>query len=252
MDLNDYKKIGKDFSFVELPNITDKNQGYLKDFVDFKEADLELKVYLGKLIICRCFSLSGGIHFPDDVNWFINNFMEEFKRDLIKPWLTNTIKEAILMILSNDPFAKEIIGSTFMFTVIEYYAKHKLGFRPLEYDFFDKKKNDYFKKDFRFNFPELKKVPKDISLPRAIELLQRKSFLISDTFNDIDKINKQRQKELGFQETRWTKYKISSRLAISRNTMLHGENHAFYDVGKYLTMLYILFYLCDTKDKTNN
>jgi hypothetical protein len=66
---------------------------------------------------------------------------------------------------------------------------------------------------------------------------------IANSLNDIDKHNIERLTKAGIEEKRWIKIKISDRLSLARNTMLHRENHSFYEKGQFLLMLFILFHL---------
>lgn len=210
--------------------------------VDYDNADLDLKIHLSKVILCRCFSPTGGIYFPADTDWFISNFFRTYDYDLLKPWLTGAIKEANKMMM-NDSFTG-VIGMTFMFGVVEFYAKHNLGFKPNDFDFFDDNKKNYFKE----NNKNAKNVLLEISLGKAIQLLQQKDFPISHSLNYIDKYNIERLQEVGIEEGRRVKVKIADRLSLARNAMLHGEQHSFYDKGKYLVMLFILFHLHELKE----
>lgn len=235
MNIQEYKEKIWKIGFIEYPTIITGKELSLQEIVDIDIADLDLKIHLAKVIMCRCFSPTCGIYWPDNPDWFISHFLNIFDKDLIKPWLTNTIKEAINMIMSADTFNKCIIGTTFMFGVIEFYAKYKLGYRPEEYDFFDNISHRSFR---------------DMSIGDAFNKLKKTNTKIAGILNEIDKHNLTLLKKTGIAEERYVKGRIASRLSLSRNTMLHGENHSFYDVGEYLIMLYILFYLHDLKEIT--
>jgi hypothetical protein len=178
------------------------------------------------------------------VEWFAKNFFCEMQRDFIKPELSETIKFASGMILANEPFTKGIIGTTFMFGVIEFYAKHKLGFRPMEYNFFDKKgKNQYLQQ------LDLQNKKMDLSIKPAFEQLQQKALPISIALNEIDAFTKSRLSSVGIDSKDWTVHSIGERLNLARNPMLHGEAHSFYSTGAYLLLLYSLFHLHDLKEQ---
>lgn len=244
MDIRDYKREIKRDNFEEFPLAINFYRP-LSSIVPYDKATPALKIYLCKLIMCRNFTpTSGDIVFPEDLYWFINEFRKEYQTDLVKPWLTPAIKEAISQILSEDVFGKNITGTTFMFGVVEFYAKYELGFRPLHYNFFDKRKKDY-KDYYKGHFKRQgKKVPFDLSISSAFEILQKEMtrFRISKCLNQIDENNKQQILKMGIKEGKWITPKISDRLSIARNTMLHGENHTFYNIGAFLIMLYILFH----------
>jgi len=235
MNIPDYRKIAFEKNFKEHPDVNTGTE-LISRFVVYSDANLELKIYLAKLILCRSFYGTYTAWY-DDVKWFINGFFEEYSGDNIKPWLSLTIKEAAQMILSDELFTKGVIGTTFMFGVMEYYAKHKLGFRPMDYNFFDKKKKEYVKKiDPKKN---------DLSIRPAFEYLQKLNLPVSIALNEIDTftINKLTEKDISSEG--WRPHKIADRLNLARNPMLHGETHTFYNEGPYLLMLYILFHLID-------
>ena len=56
-------------------------------------------------------------------------------------------------------------------------------------------------------------------------------------------------KNLSLTEEGFIEFKIADRLNTARNAMLHGINLTFFDKGKYLLMLYILFHLNELKEK---
>jgi hypothetical protein len=103
-----------------------------------------------------------------------------------------------------------------------------LGFRPEKYDFFDHENLNSYRR---------------MSISEAIMRLKKTNTAIAKSLNEIDKHNITRFKEVGITNERWTQIKIADRLTLSRNTMLHGENHSSSVEGQYLVMLYILFYL---------
>lgn len=233
MTVQQYKDEVAKNHFVEFPYFIGGNAQQLSDFVVFDLADYDLKIHLAKVILCRCFSPTGGIYFPFDADWFISNFLKTYERDLTKPWITSAIKMAADMIMSDDTFDKGVIATTFMFGIIEYYAKHKLGFKPLDFDPFDTDNLSKFRNTF---------------IGDAISKLKKTKTAIGKSLTDIDKHNIARLKEFGITEQRFTKARIADRLTLARNTMLHGENHSFYDTGKYLLMLYILFHIHEEQE----
>lgn len=230
MTTDEYRAKIESIGFEEFPYVISGNGKFLSEFVDFDKADLQLKIHIAEVVICRCFSATGGIYFPADSKWYITEFLRFYKNDIPKPWLTSAIKEAIEMILSNDTFTKGVIGTTFMFGVVEFYAKHFLGYRPMQFDFFDSESHSKFRNMF---------------IGDAINKLKRTDTEIAKSLNRIDKFSIEQLKKVGIEEKRWTQSRIADRLSLSRNTMLHGENQSFYGKGEYLIMLYILFYLHD-------
>ena len=238
MNIIDYKLLAGQRNFNEYP---DYNTGteLVSAFVDYSKIEPDLKLYLAKLILCRSFYGTYTAWYAD-VEWYIRGFFTEYKNDHIKPHLSETIREASEMILSEHTFTKGIIGTTFMFGVLEFCAKYKLGFRPMEYNFFDKKKKEYVKQY------EPKKF--DLAIKGAFEYLQKKNLPISIALNEIDTFTINRLTKKGIPSEKWTPHKIADRLNLPRNPMLHGETHNFYDVGPYLVMLYILFYLVNENE----
>lgn len=232
MTINDFKIKAKEIVFEEYPFIMDGKALHLQSFVDFNQADLELKIYLAQLILGRCFSPTGGIVFPHDSSWFISESFKSYDKDLIRSWTTPTIKKAIKYIMTGDHFTDRIIGTTYMFGIVEFYVKHLLGWRPHNFDFFDK--NSHAK--FRI-----------MSIGNALKLLQKMELELAVTLNAIDKQNCNRLKEVGIWETRFTIARIADRITLARNTMLHGETHTFSEMGQYLIVLYFLFHLYDLK-----
>jgi hypothetical protein len=232
MNLNDYKITIAANGFDEQPLIIFPGMLSLESFIIYQDADVDLKIYLAKLILCRNFSATGGNDILTDPLWFIRSFISCYEKDLIKPWLTEPIREGMEMILSEDAFSKGVIGTTFMFGIVEFYAKYLLGWKPEGADFFDTS----YHRPYRTLF-----------IGAAINGLKKLDNELANALNEIDEYCVQRLQERGIEEKRWIKPKIADRLALARNTMLHGENHSFYSIGKYLCMLYILFYLCDQK-----
>lgn len=178
----------------------------------------------------------------EDVFWFIRGFLAEFNRDVVKPALTEAIKEAIQMAISEEKHTKAIIGTSFMYGVLEFYAKHHLGFQPLNYNLNDESKHDYTRK----YSPNGKRFV--LSLATAFKILQQQNCSIAEALNDIDKFTTERLKIHGIDDCKQSGiyYKIVDKLTNTRNPMLHGERHSPKD-GPYLSMLYILFHLMDLK-----
>lgn len=232
MTIKEYKSRAREFGFEEYPYVIAENEPSLKSLVEFDKADIDLKIYLTKLILCRNFSPAGGYEVFSDHIWLLEKFSMEFQQDLIKPWISNSIKEAFEMILNGDTFTKNIIATTFMFGVVEYYAKFLLGWKTGEDDFFDK--------DFHKKYREL-------SIGHAINRLKKQNTSLAKDLSEIDKYAIGRLKELNIKEESWVIATISDRLTIARNTMLHGENHSFHSIGKYLLSIYMLLHLHEVK-----
>lgn len=245
LNLAAYKILIAEIKFDEYPTGFIPEQGYLNKFIKYYDTDIDLKMYLAQLILCRSFYGTYTAWYAD-VDWFINSFFAHYELDFIKPGLTNAIKEAAGMIISEDVFSKKIIGTTFMFGILEFYAKHKLGFRPQEYNYFDSKKKEYIKQIV----PAVNKP--DLTIKAAFEYLQKQRLSHSKALNDIDTFTTGRVSAGGIESKEWTPHEIADRLTLARNSILHGELHSFYDKGPYLVMLYILFYLHDLKEHTDH
>ena len=246
MNLKDYKDLVTEVDFKEYPWLFIHDKDYLSQIINYDETDIELKIYLSQLILSRSF-FGTYTSWYLDVEWFINSFFKDFKIDFVKPALTETIREAAGMIMSEESFTKKIIGTTFMFGIIEFYAKHKLGFRPLDFNFFDARKKEYIK---QFN-PTFDTKKRDLTIKPAFEYLQKQNLPLSISLNEIDAFTIQRLSEEGIESEGWTVHKIADRLALVRNPIVHGELHSFYDKGPYLLMLYTLFYLHDLNEHQN-
>lgn len=237
MNLDEYRTAVLERNFNEFPEYNTGKE-LVSAFVNYEKADSELKLYLATLILKRSFYGTYTAWY-DDVKWYCHGFFEEFKHDKIKPWLSGAIREAAVMILSEEVFTKGVIGTTFMFGVLEFYAKHHLGFRPLEYNFFDRDKKMYVK--------QYDKNKMDLTIKSTFEYLQQTQQPIAIALNEIDNFTVKRLTERNIPSAKFTPHKIAERLNLPRNPMLHGETHSFYQVGPYLLMLYILFYLLDTE-----
>lgn len=227
MNFQEYQQASEKAGYREQLTYIVASEPSLRSFLVYEEADLEVKIHLSKVIICRHFSSTGGIALPDDVTWFINCFLKEFETDLIKPWISGAVKESIAMIASDDTFTKVIIGMTFMFGVVEFYAKYRLGWRPEQYDHFDEKNQKKYR---------------DMTLSSAINKLKKSQCALAIDLNAIDRYSVSSLREAGIEEKRFTKPRIADRLTLARNSMIHGEAHYFYSTGEYLVMLYILFH----------
>lgn len=223
----EFRSLTKKSRFIEYPYVITGDELDVAAMVDYENADLGLRIYLARLVLCRNFSACGGYEVLTDHYWLIRSFLSDYNQDTIKPWLTPTIREAIECWISEAVFTRNLLGTTFLFGVLEFHAKYLLGWRPAEADFFDKEANGQFREMF---------------LPGALIRLKKSSHPLAVDLNAIDEHSTTRLKERGINEVRWVKAKISDGLGLIRNTMLHGEEHSFYGVGRYLAVLYILFH----------
>lgn len=109
--------------------------------------------------------------------------------------------------------------------------------------FFDRDKYSYAR-----TFTESKKT-KHLYIGKSLNILEKMNFPISQSLKSINDKVIFNMKKLNIKEGRFTYYKISDRLSLARNKMMHGEQLTFFDKGKYMLMLYILFRLNEMKEK---
>lgn len=136
MTLSDYKASISVNNFDEFPEWLGPGITSMEPLIDYSETDKELKIYMVTVSLNRNFSSTDGHEVLTDHYWLIENFMDSYKKYLVKPWLTETIREAINMIISTEAFTKYLIGTIFMFGIIKLYAKHMLGYRLYRSHFF--------------------------------------------------------------------------------------------------------------------
>ena len=100
------KHLLKKIDFEEYPGLFVPDADYLHQIISYDETDIELKIYLSQLILCRSFYGTYTAWYLD-VEWFINSFFKDYEMDFVKPALTNAIREAAGMIMSEEPFTKK-------------------------------------------------------------------------------------------------------------------------------------------------
>lgn len=244
MTIEDYKKAIAVNGFDEYPSLY-SGRHLLCKFINYDDADNDLLIYLNVLILCRSYYGTYTAYF-DDVKWFLNKFFKSQQTDIVKPHLTGTIKCAADMILNGDQFTQGIIGTVFMFGILEYYAKNKLGFNPMDYNFFDRKgKQEYIRN------LQVKNKKADLTIKSAFDQLKKTDLPIAAALDEIDEFTSTGLMNAGIHSYGWIVYPIADRLSLARNPMLHGESHSFYNVGSYLLMLYTLFHLYDRKTQAS-
>jgi|GEM_PF-3745614 hypothetical protein len=229
MNVAQYSKRCIEMGFTEYPMmVTPGVTPRMMDVVNLEEAELDLKRHVAGVLLCRCFPFTGGVNFGEP-EWFITHFLTMYKEDAVRPWLTKTIQRAIELINSDNVFTDNLIGTTFMFGILEFYVKQKLSGRPLPVHSFEQNDNN----------------GKYLSLEYALDELQKKELPISIAVNKIDddmyKVLSRWEKP----EDDWKRHKVVSRVSKARNDMLHGNKHTYYSMGEYMAMLYILFHLYD-------
>jgi hypothetical protein len=87
-----------------------------------------------------------------------------------------------------------------------------------------------------------------MSLKNALNKTKALDKEIAISLEDVDSYLNKRLLKFEWDEKRWNRVNIAERLTLARNTMLHGENHAFYGTGQYLLVLYALFHLHQLKE----
>jgi len=241
MTIDNYKQAISENKFREYPSRNDGTE-LLSRFLKFEDLDNDLLIYLNTLILCRSFYGTYTAYFGD-VKWFLEGFFKNQEKDLVKPHLTGTIKVAADMILNGDTFTHSIIGTTFMFGVIEFYAKSKLGFNPMDFDFFNRKGKQQYIKNLNVRNKNV-----DLTIKSAFEQLKVSDLPIAMALDEIDDFTTTGLLNAGIPSYRWHVHTVADRLHLARNPMLHGESHSFYSIGSYLLMLYTLLHLYDRRE----
>ena len=223
-----YEKV-KEFKYEEHLVSVSHDLTKLTDFLKFSELSLELRIHISSMLIRRSVGVTNGIWMPDDVNWLINNFIQEYKSDLADPARWEANYKSILMIQGDKSFSDCLIGRIYMYTAIEFYLKHKLGFKVYpnsEEDISSNKKITF------------------LSIGTAYNRVKRANFRVSSELNLIDKYFKERAKSMGYQYEELQNLQIQGRLNSLRNSSLHGHYQFYHAEGTLLALLFILLHYC--------
>lgn len=231
--IENYRKKIKEFNFEEFPQIIGHKMVMLKNFLEFDKLSLEVKIHLTSLLIRRSVGVNNGIYLPEDVNWLISHFIGEYKEDLSDPSKHDAHKRAIELVTSEETFSDCIIGTTYMYTVIEYYLKYKLG-----YKIFPKSDEELFQNQ---------KI-RENSIGSAYLKVKKSRFRISNELNIIDKHFKERAKEMGYEREELQNIQIQGRLNQNRNMFLHGHYQYYHAEGTLLVLLFILLHYCELEE----
>lgn len=226
MTLSEYEIERDKIGFEEYPDVIFGDMIALQRFIPFEKADIDLKIHLTEVLICRSFPVSGGIYMPYDVEWFINCFLENYNENNIHSWRARPNRAAIDLIISDDTFGKLMVGTSYMYGVIEYYAKCFLGYNFKIEDLTGDIEDKY----------------KSMTLSQAINRLRKMNHPLAKSLNNIDNYHSQRLKEREMYEHYKDNFRLESRLSIVRNKLLHGWNSNDYSEGELLVLLYILFH----------
>lgn len=232
MTFAEYQKLAIDNKFDEFPKILYAGMCRLQDFASFEEADIDLRIHLIKVALCRNFSPLGTHEVLDDHIWLLKEFLKEVDQDLIRPWSTSLIRTALVDAQSDDQFVKGVMAANTLFGIIETNARFLLQ---------DEGSKEYYDYKFQETAP--------IGIGNAITKLKKSKKEIGRVLSEIDKRNIERLKEMGFSEMEMKNTRIADRLINARNPMLHGENHSYYFMCRYLSMIYMLFHFCKKKSK---
>jgi len=234
--IDEYENRIKKFKYLEYPECIGLGKiTTLNDFIDFDELSLEVKIHLSSMLIRRSVGIPTGIYLPDDTYWFISRFVEEYIIDLADPSRHEAHKKALIMIMSEHAFSDCIIGTTYMYTVIEFCLKYKLGYKvfPMCQEEFENNK--------KFN---------DMSIGNAYFKVKKANFGISRELHLIDEHFKKKAQKMEYNAEELQNCQIQGRLNASRNKSLHGHYQFFHSEGTLLALLFILFHYCEAYEKT--
>ncbi len=236
LTLENYHVKIKYMDFKEYPETIDGiNDQYFKDLLNPEELGLDVRVHITTTLICRCVGINGGIYLPAGVDWWITEFQRIHLSNIADITRSDAIIAAIRHIQSEDSFGKCIIGTAFMYTVMEFYSKYFLGFDPL-FDRFDN---------------NLEKIGKyqEVQFSEAIIKLKKQNLAISRELCKIDKFFKQKADIMGLDLQLHNNSYLADRISKNRNQILHGQNVFLHSEGSLLVLLYILYTYCHYIDK---
>lgn len=231
--LDDYRSVAQEYGYSEELTYVAANLPELGKFLDFNMLTLDVKVHLAKVVICRHFEATGGVVLTDDVNWFIDGMRGEFREHLIQPWLTSAVDTAFKLIINHDNLGEVVVGTTFMFGVVEHYAKYRLGYRAEGPTSSTRADIERFR---------------TMTIESAFGRLRKQTYPIALDISFIDKYHISDLKEAGIKESDRVHARMERRLAIARNSMVHGESHNHYHMGLYTMMIYALFHYHGLRD----
>jgi len=93
-----------------------------------------------------------------DVQWFAESFFADYQNDIVKPWISKTIREASQMIFCGEEIPNKLLHN-FMFGFLSSMPNIN-WVSAVEFDFFSPAKKSYIKK---YNTKK-----KDISIPKPL------------------------------------------------------------------------------------
>jgi hypothetical protein len=228
--LSQYKQKIQDIGFIEYPQFIDGTEKCLKDFLNYDELSIELRIHITRMLICRCVGIDSGIYLPADVHWWIDNFISFQFVDLADFTRTEAIKEALRQVRSDDTFGKCIVGTAFLYIIIESYTKFFLGLNPL-IDRFERDQTNIKKyREMQFN--------------DALIRLRRSNKTISREICALDAFFRDKANNIGLDPGPFKFSFTIHRLILNRNMCLHGENNLMVSEGTFLALLYILYSYC--------
>ncbi|MGZ4041647.1 MAG: hypothetical protein ACXVNM_01175 [Bacteroidia bacterium] len=233
VSIEKYAQLIRKFDFEENPIVIYDEMVMLKDFLEFEKLSLEVKIHLASMLIRRSVAVNTGIYLPVDVEWFINNFLKEYKVDLAERTRTGLHKRAIEMIMSDKPFEDCIIGTTYMYTAVEFFLKHKLGYKVYPINEAEGLNNQKFNK---------------MSIGPAYLKVKKSNFRVSKEFHLIDNHFKEQSANMGYGKEYLEFHLLQGRLNSYRNISLHGHDQFFHSEGTLLALLFILLNYCEESE----
>jgi len=96
MTIEEYQRLRDEYKYEEHLGFVTSTEPTLQQFLRYTDLDLDLRIYLAKVIILRHFGPTGGVLSPADIDWFINAFIATYYTDHVKPWISGAIKESLL------------------------------------------------------------------------------------------------------------------------------------------------------------
>ncbi|HXB42373.1 MAG TPA: hypothetical protein VNZ49_17675 [Bacteroidia bacterium] len=228
-----YTQLIEEFDFEENPAVIYDGMAMLENFLEFEKLSLEVKIHLSSMLIRRSVAVNTGIYLPVDVDWLINNFLKEYKIDFADRSRTGLHKRAIEMIMSDKMFEDCIIGTTYMFTAIEFFLKHKLGYKVYPTNKIEGENNQ------RFN---------TMSIGPAYLKVKKSNFRVSRELHLIDNHFKEQSENMGYGKEFLEFHLLQGRLNSYRNISLHGHNQFFHSEGTLLALLFILLHYCEAHE----
>lgn len=224
--IEDYEALKAKHNFEEYPDIIAHPMTALNDFLVFKELSLDVKIHLCSMLVRRTIGLQGEVNMPYDAKWLMQHFMEEYELDATEFWKTDAYLKG-LKLVQEEEMGSRIVGTTYLYTMIEAYLKHKLGYRFLEDD------------------SETNKRLIKIGIGDAYIKVKKGNNRVSREFHLIDQYFKEQAVHLRVIQEDMNYVKLEGRLKLLRNLNLHGRNQFMVGEGILLSLLFALLHYCE-------